>query len=377
MMKDNILSVARFLSILSVLLFISGCPNPQNQYAIDDLPGCDDCTATLDEAILAELVSKIEDGDYGNIHSLIIIHNDSLALEEYFGEWTRNMLHPCFSATKSFTSALIGIAIAQGYISGVDETLLSFFPEYDDIENLDERKESITLENVLTMTAGFTWDELSTPYRDNEGNPNLENDLAKMGESDDWIRHMLNLPMSDDPGTEWNYNSGGSHLLSGILQKGSNQSLEDFAEDNLFSTLGITNWKWESDPNEITTGGWGLSLHPVDMAMFGYLFLKNGLLNGEQIVSENWVNISTAKHIEIIDIESGSHNSDYGYQWWRILPRNSRNFYFALGNGGQFIIILPDLNMVVVMTAENSAEDYVSLAFQILFGHIVPAVQEN
>ena len=360
---------------MAVFVFISACPNPQNQYAIDDLPGCDDCPNVLDEDILVELVNKIEDGDYGEIESLIIIHNDSLAFEEYFLGWNRHMLHPCFSATKSFTSALIGIAIEQGYISGVDEKLLSFFPEYDDIENLDERKESITLENVLTMTAGFRWDETSTPIYDIEGNPNLENDLVKMGESDDWIKHMLNLPMSDDPGTQWNYNSGGSHLLSGIVQKVTNQSLEDFAEDNLFSPLGITNWEWESDPNGITTGGWGLSLHPVDMAMFGYLFLKSGLLNGEQILPEHWVNLSTAKHIEIIDIESGSHNSDYGYQWWRILT--SQNIYFALGNGGQFIAILPDRNIVVVMTADNTAEDYVSLALQILFGHIVPAVQEN
>jgi CubicO group peptidase (beta-lactamase class C family) len=219
MMAKKILSVVSFFTILAVLLVIIACPNPQNQYAIDTLPGCDDCPNVLDEDILAELVNNIENGDYGNIHSLIIIHNDSLALEKYFGEWERDMLHICASVTKSFTSALIGIAIDEGYISGLEEKLLNFFPEYDDIENLDERKESITLENVLTMTTGFAWDEISTPYFDNEGNPNLENDLVKMGESDDWIKHVLNLPMSNDPGTEWNYNSGGSHLLSGILKK--------------------------------------------------------------------------------------------------------------------------------------------------------------
>ena len=239
---NKTLSIASYMAIFAVLLFICACPNP---YAIDTLPGCDDCVTLLDEDILAELVGKIEDGDYGKIHSLIIIHNGSLALEEYFLGWNRHMLHPCFSATKSLTAALIGIAIEQGYISGVDEKLLSFFPEYDDIENLDERKESITLENVLTMTAGFRWDETSTPIYDIEGNPNLENDLVKMGESDDWIKHVLNLPMSDDPGTKWNYNSGCSHLLSAIFQKGTNQSLEEFADDNLFSALGITNWDWK------------------------------------------------------------------------------------------------------------------------------------
>jgi CubicO group peptidase (beta-lactamase class C family) len=371
-MKNRILSALSFITILAILLFSSACPNLQNQYAIDSLPGCDDCPTVLDEEILVELVNKIEDGDYGKIHSLIIVHNDTLALEEYFGEWERDMLHICASVTKSFTSALIGIAIEEGYISGLEERLLNFFTEYDDIENLDERKESITLENVLTMTAGFTWDEISTPYFDNEGNPNLENDLVKMGESDDWINHLLNLPMSDDPGKEWNYNSGGSHLLSGILQKGTNQSLEEFAEENLFSALGITNWEWESDPNEITTGGWGLSLHPVDMAMFGYLYLKNGQLNGEQIVPENWIEESTTLHIFM-----------YGYHWW-VWPDSISDFYpqaggtfYALGYGGQQIMIVPNINMVIVATAENFEDQLGDAVRNMLFDYILPALKDK
>jgi len=205
--------------------------------------------------VLAELVNLIEIGEFGNIQSLIIIHNDSLALEEYFMGWTRHMRHFCSSVTKSFSSALIGIAIDQGKIGGVDEKLLNFFPEYDDIANLDERKESINLENVLTMSAGFVWNESTTPYIDSEGNPNPENDLTKLGESSDWIKYMLDVPISDDPGTKWNYNSGGSHLLSGIIQNRTGQSAEDFAKENLFNALGITNWEWESDPNGITIGG--------------------------------------------------------------------------------------------------------------------------
>lgn len=109
-------------------------------------------------------------GLYGHIHSLVIIHNDALVLEEYFNGWERDMLHYSFSATKSITSALIGIAISQGYISGVDAKMLDFFPEYDSIDNYDEQKAAITLEHLLTMSAGFEWDEISTPYTDNEGN---------------------------------------------------------------------------------------------------------------------------------------------------------------------------------------------------------------
>jgi CubicO group peptidase (beta-lactamase class C family) len=371
-MKKRISSVVSFITLSAVFLFSSACPNLQNQYAIDTLPGCNDCTTTLDEAILAELVNKIEGGDYGKIHSLIIIRNDSLALEEYFMEWNRHMLHDSAAVTKSFTSAAIGIAVAEGCIGGLAEKLLDFFPEYDDIENLDERKESITLENVLTMTAGFTWAEWSTPYFDSEGNPNPENDLVKMMESDDWMKYMLDLPMSADPGTRWNYNTGGSYLLSGILQKRTNQTLEEFLEDNLFSALGITNWDWPGipEPNGITVGIGGLRLHPVDMAMFGYLYLKKGVLNGNQIVPEDWVEESSSRHTPF-----------YGYQWW--LTPNAveeehpevEGMYYAQGYFGQFIVILPKSNMVIVTTAENLEEQ--SAVFDMLYDYILPAVKEK
>jgi CubicO group peptidase (beta-lactamase class C family) len=359
-----------FITIVVVFFCCSACPNLQNHYAIDDLPGCDHCTTQLDETILAELVNKIKEGDYGNIHSLIIIHNDSLALEEYFMEWNRHMLHVCASVTKSFTSALIGIAIEQGYIDGIGEKLLNYFSEYDDIENRDGRKESITLEHLLSMTPGFEWDEISVPYTDSEGNPNPENDVIKMTENDDWIKYMLDLPMGTNPGRKWNYNSGASHLLSGILQKETNQSLEKFAKDNLFSALGITNWEWYSDPNGTTIGGWGLFLHPVDMAMFGYLYLNKGSLYGNQIVPENWVNESTRRHTTM-----------YGYQWW-ILPDVTAEYpeadgiFYALGYRGQHIVVVPQVNMVIVSTSDN-VPDQSGVVFNMLFDYILPAVKEK
>jgi CubicO group peptidase (beta-lactamase class C family) len=342
---------------------------PQDEYAIDTLPGCDGCPYELDKTILAELLTKIEDGDYGNIESLIIIHNDSLALEEYFREWNRHMLHDCFSVTKSFTSALVGIAIDQGKIAGVAENLLNYFPEYNDIENLDERKESITLENVLTMTAGFTWNENDVPVFDNEGNPNPENDAIKLHYSSDWIKYMLDLPMSDDPGTKWNYNTGCTRLLSGIIAKETGQTAEEFAEENLFSKIGITNWEWATGPDGITDTGAGLALHPVNMAMFGYLFLKNGLLNGEQIVPESWVEESTSRHIAM-----------YGYQWW-VLPDVTNDYpetegiFYAVGHGGQYIMIIPNINMVIVTTAKKLSDP--GPMFDMLFDYILPAVKDK
>jgi CubicO group peptidase (beta-lactamase class C family) len=334
---------------------------PQDEYLVDSLPGYIDQPLELDKEKLAILVEDIEEGEYGKIHSLIIIHYDSLVLEEYFMGWTRHMRHPCNSVTKSFTSALIGIAVEQGYIDGADEKLLGFFPEYDDIENLDTRKESITLENVLTMTAGFEWDEVSTPYWDECGNLDPENDAVKAGTSDDEIKYMLDLPMSDYPGTKWNYNSGGTDLLSGIIRNKTGNSAEEFASENLFSALGITNWEWLKDSNGLTITSMGLYLHPVNMAMLGYLYLKNGALNGKQIVPENWVKESTSMKIPVYIPATDETVANYGYQWW--LTKDGYTFY-ASGYGGQSIFVTPALNLIVVMTADNLKDR--SLRFEIL-----------
>ena len=370
-MKRKILSSVSLLILLAILLIISACPSPQNQYAIDFLPGCDDCPTELDEDILAELVKKIEDGDYGNIHSLIIIHNDSLALEEYFMAWNRDMPHNCYSVTKSVTSALVGIALDQDKIDGVEGKLLNYFPEYNDIKNLDERKESITLEHLLTMTAGFAWNEINPPYLDSEGNPNPENDAIELHESSDWIKHVLDLPMANAPGEKFLYNSGCTILLSGIITNTTGQSAEEFAKENLFSKIGITNWEWDTSLDGITNTGWGLVLHPVDMAMFGYLFLKNGLLNGEQIVPKDWLNESTRRHLSI-----------YGYHWY-VMPAamiedhpEANGIFYATGYGGQHIMIVPSINMVIVTTAENFTGQGGTL-FDMLFEYILPAVKEK
>jgi CubicO group peptidase (beta-lactamase class C family) len=314
-------------------------------------------------------VNLIEAGDFGKIHSLIIIHNDSLVMEEYFMGWTRHMLHHVWSITKSVTSALIGIAIDQGLIDSVDEKLLSFFPEYDDIQNLDERKESITLEHVLTMTVGFDWKEIR--------------DVLKMSLSGDYMKYTLDLPITDDPGTKMLMNYATAMLLSGIIANTTGQSTEEFAEENLFEPLGITHWEWDVEPNDLTDTGGGLVLHPVNMVMFGYLFLKNGLLNGEQIVSENWVRESTAVHMTNYQDTVTGEFRDYGYLWWRHPDERVDNYletndlFFTRGAHGQRVFVIPHLNMVVGITADNAKSPETFYEYKILYDYILPAVREN
>jgi len=340
--------------------------HPQDSYTIDSLRATDNVTYELDEEALAGVVERIEKGYYGNVHSLIIIHNNGLALEKYFRGWTRHMHHPCYSVTKSFTSALTGNAIKNGFIKSVDEKLLGFFPEYEGlIANLDDRKRAITLRDLLTMSAGFQWDELSTSYVDSQGKPNLTNDAMKMALSDDWIQYMLDRPMGAEPGTKFVYNSGCTILLSGILSKTTGKSAEQLAAEQLFTPLGITSWEWATAPDNITNTGWGLSLHPVNMALFGYLFLKSGRFAGEQIVPEQWVQESSAKHITMNSMPWPMTGMfDYGYQWWRfndqyfdkmwVGSKPAKNdIFYANGFGGQSIYVIPHLDMVITVTAWN------------------------
>jgi CubicO group peptidase (beta-lactamase class C family) len=357
---------------------------PQNVYAIDSLPGSGTSPYTLDEIKLDELVSAIQAGDFGKTDSLVIIQNDGLVLEEYFRGWDRDRLHRCFSVTKSVTSALIGMLLEQRKIPSLDAQLLSFFPEYQDIKNSDARKEAITLEDVLTMTAGFSWNETTTPYTFLII-PNLLNDMTRMFFNRDYIRYVLDKPMAAEPGTVWTYNSGSLDLLSGIITNATGQTAEDFAAEHLFQPLGIFDWKWNEAPQGISETGAGLSLHPVDMAMFGYLFLRKGSFQGKQIVPEEWVEVSTASHVTQITMNGQALNMHYGYLWW-ILPVDAtvggslqlNQIYCALGYGGQCIFVIPQLDMVVVSTASNfGTAARMFSGFKLLSDYILPAVKER
>jgi CubicO group peptidase (beta-lactamase class C family) len=337
-------------------------PYSRKTDTIDLLPGAENPDFILDKEKLSQLVESIENGKFGNIHSLVIIHNDDLVLEKYFRGWNRDMLHPCQSATKSITSALIGIAIAQGKVGSVNDKILDLLPEYMDVARSDERKNELTLKHVLSMSAGFVWNEHTPPYEIEDGVINPENDAVKLGYSDDCVRYLLELPLQYDPGSVFTYNTGCSMLLSKILQAKTNQTKEDFARDNLFHPLGITIWKWinwtkwKDWPSQdfMTHSGGNLEMRPIDMAMFVYLFLKNGKFNNTQIIPEEWVKESTTERFMTLI-------GGYGYQWWSesetiafLRPDiDGIHMYSAQGYQGQFIMVIPHLDMVVVTTAKN------------------------
>ncbi|MFQ5978368.1 MAG: serine hydrolase domain-containing protein [Candidatus Heimdallarchaeota archaeon] len=296
---------------------------------------------------LGEVRNYIENWDL-DFHSVLVVCNGYIVLEEYFDYYRQDTLREIYSCTKSVTSALVGIAIHEGYISSVDERVLDYFPEKN-FTNLDARKQNMTLEHLLTMTTGLDWPEWSVPY----GPGNI---FAEWVNSPDWVQFVLDRPMVLAPGTQFNYNSGASHILSAILQNATGETTFSYANRHLFAPLGISPVIWRADPQGINAGGMYLQMRPRDMAKIGYLYLNNGSWEGKQIIPADWVEISTRKHYDM----GNSAVIDYGYQWWIYyypdLNDSSKHppidAYAAVGYSGQRIFVIPDQRMVVVFTAD-------------------------
>jgi CubicO group peptidase (beta-lactamase class C family) len=306
----------------------------------------------VDGKILENYFADVRSGKYNEIHSLLVIRHGSIIKEEYYYGYNVNTLHPIYSDTKSVTSCLMGIAFDQGKLKDLRKQLLSFFPEYSSFSYSDVNKSLITLEDVLMMKAGFDWNEGAYPYGDQK------NPVSGLSQSSDWIKFMLDTPMKDRPGSKFAYNSGCSMLLSGILRNTLNQQAHDYAKNVLFNPLNITNYIWETGSQGIANTGWGLHLRPRDMAKFGLLYLYEGKWQDKQIVSKEWVQKSTSRMTLL------TNGYRYGYQWWMMpLSKDSTSNYvndikIAWGYGGQFIFVIPSLDMVVVSTAGDYNSQY-------------------
>ena len=350
-MKKGKLAIA-IISMIAVLLLIPITPVQgdsvvQADIARDYWPTDEWLNTTPEEQGLSfEALNRIDTSIAENdvtIHSVIVVKNGYIVYEKYYSYYTQYIAHTIQSCTKSFMSALIGIAIDKGYIDNVSQRVIDFFPGYT-IDNLDSRKENITLYHLLTMSSGLEWHEVDIPYSD------PENDLFAMYRSDNMWQYVLDRPMEHDPGEVWSYNSGGIELLGGIIEYTTGYSVTAFADEFLFEPIGIDSFSWWRAPasNQYGCSG-GLYLKPRDMARFGYLYLNNGTWNGTQIVSSDWVNVSTPPQFD-----TGGWYT-YGYTWWSV-PGNT--FYEATGHYEQKIYILPEQYIVVVFTGDVQDEDW-------------------
>jgi CubicO group peptidase (beta-lactamase class C family) len=302
----------------------------------------------VDPQKLALMLQAVEQEQL-NLHSLLIIRNGYIVSETYFQPYTAETPHEVYSVTKSVMATLVGVAIDNGSIDGIDRPVIDFFGGYSP-EHPDARKDAMTLEDLLTMRTGLDWQEQDSTFR-------------AMYQSDDWVRFMLDLPMEQQPGQEFRYCSGCSHLLSAIVQRRSGTTTRDFAQQALFDPLGIKRVTWEQDRQGVPIGGWGLQLTPRDMAKLGYLYLQGGMWDGRQIVPAAWVKAAVQRHTAT-DSELG-----YGYQWWTYPTLGA---YAALGRDGQTVFVVPDLQLIVVTTAEIDGHGAI---FKLIEEYIVPAAR--
>jgi CubicO group peptidase (beta-lactamase class C family) len=335
--------------VILILIVVSGCnnsPTDSNRPIItnSDWEPSYPAAENVDPGLLNSLTQRINNGDLGEISSLIIIRNNKLIYEEYFGHMTSDSMHTIYSVTKSFTSTMIGRLIDNGLLASVNLNLLDLFPQYDTILNMSPEKQAITLENVLQMRAGFVWNELSVPYSHRS---NIFGDLYS---SPDPYKFTLDQPMEASPGTVFRYNTGCTMLLGSIISRITGMNAAQYAFTTIFQPLNITQYQWTPWPasGEIPVGS-TLRMKPTDMAKLGQLYLDNGLWNGERIISESWINQATQKY-------STFSWGGYGYQWWLIdFQINGHNVTVprATGYGDQLVYYIDELNMVVAFTSEN------------------------
>ena len=378
--------------LVSILLFVLlGLCSPKFAYEIPEQTDDGWLTASLqdvglNEGKLGELIKDIKRGEYENIHSILIVKNGKLVFEEYFNGYTFNYsgdqfrgeytefgidtIHNLASVTKAFTSALIGIAIDHGFIQSVHEKVFTYFPEYSHLS--DENKDKITIEHLLTMTSGLEWNEWDVPLTDYE-----KNDLIQLFVVEDPIEYILAKPVVAEAGTKWYYSGGDANLLGEIIRRATGLRIDDFAEKYLFNPLGITDYEWKFiNPDIVYTSG-DSKLRPRDMAKFGYLYLNNGIWNGNRTISKEWVEASTENYISIpVPFAAEMYGESYGYQWWlRTDYDNSKPYqsFLRTGWGGQRISVYPEVNMVVILTGGNYAT--AEPVNEIITRYILPAVR--
>jgi CubicO group peptidase (beta-lactamase class C family) len=261
--------------------------------------------------------------------SLLVIRRGRIAAERYYNGATRRDLFELHSATKSFTSALIGIALQGSYLNSVDQPITALLPEA--ARDPARRLREIRLRHLLSMTSGFRWDPLR----------------PSAGEGSDWVAFVLSLPIATPPGDQFTYNGGNSTLLSAVISEASGLRAEELARKCLFKPLGIRRYEWASDPEGNTIGAYGLRLTARDFAKLGYLYLRGGIWNERRLLSADYLrdSLSPASRGGFPEF------SPYGFHWWLANVQGRRAFY-AAGYGNQYLYVVPSLDLVVVTTAE-------------------------
>jgi CubicO group peptidase (beta-lactamase class C family) len=289
----------------------------------------------MDSMALANL---LDFGKSRSLDSLLLVRHGRIVLDAYYAPYTSDIPHRINSATKAVVGTLAAIAHKDGLLDRFDHPVLEFFGDRS-IADVDDRKKAITVQNLLDMTSGIDWTE---PL---DGRPDS---VIEMSRHQDWIKFILDRPMSSAPGEVFNYNSGGTHLLSGIITKLAGMSASDYAKAKLFGPLGINVSNWARDPQGVSIGGFGLSLLPRDMAKIGYLYLRNGQWEDKALLPPAW--IDRVSHATVNMNRPRAPDLRYSNLFWA-LP--DKHVYMANGYHCQLIMVFPQLDVVAVTTARD------------------------
>lgn len=310
------------------------------------------------------LNQKIAENRFRDITSIVVIKNGELILEEYFNNYNRDSLNDTRSVGKSFASAIMGIAIKDGYIKNENQKISEFY-DLKTFKNYSSQKENVTIKSLLTMSSGFEGND-----QDEESPGNEEN----MYPTDNWIKFTLDLPMTENKtGETWNYFTAGAVLSGDILDKSVPKGLKNYADKKLFQPLGITNYKWQFTPQQKPSLAGGLRMNTLDLAKFGQLYKNNGVWNGKVILNKDWIKKSFTNYFSNTPDFEG-----YGYLFWRkvyTIGNKSFETYQSSGNGGNKIIMFTELPIVMVITAKAYNKPYAhSQVDKIVQEYLLPAV---
>jgi CubicO group peptidase (beta-lactamase class C family) len=281
-----------------------------------------------------ELAKLVDFGTTLSLDSLLVVRHGKIVAEAYYAPYAAGIPHAIYSATKAVISTLMSIASKDGLLDSPSHRVLDFFDRRS-IANLDDRKKAITVQSLLDMTSGIEW--------------RMPDSMFEMERSPDWVKFVLDRPMSSAPGNAFNYSNGNAHLLSAIITKLTGMSALEYGKAKLFGPLGINDLSWGHDPQGISNGGQGLYLQPRDMAKIGYLYLRNGAWEGKQLLPSDWIDKVT--HAKVDPHAPGEPEFRYSNLFW-VLP--DKHVYMASGYHGQVIMVFPDLDVVAVTTGRDN-----------------------
>jgi CubicO group peptidase (beta-lactamase class C family) len=301
-----------------------------------------------------------------HLNSLLVVRGGYVVFEDYRDGAGPYRIAPVMSVTKSVVGALIGVALHTGDLLAIDEPLAYLLPaEFSGVDDRDKR--AITLAHLLTMRSGLDWAEWGGTTQ-------------QMMASQDWVQFVLDQPLAHAPGTVFNYSTGDTHLLAAALHAATGMTPLDYADLYLFRPLGITRRAWNTDPQGLHVGGAGLALSPHDLALYGYLILNGGVWDGDALLPPGWARSSLTAHANVIPAgEADCQRLDYGYLFW-LRDQGAYASGMAVGYGGQYVYILPALDLVVVVTGsvrdvpDAFRDTRLMCAFNLVQDFVVPAV---